>query len=263
MPHNVCSVFLTSHVLTRLNTSYLVRITQSLGLAGVSSAKLWWLESHGQDQLHGYISIKLDSSGWEVPTGLSIMASVVILFLLVCLLASTIIFVWLRSLDDPTAPGPKGLLFSGNAAQLPKTQSWLTFAEWKTKYGTYYRCLNGAPSHVCWIACLGPIVHFRAYLRRFVVLNTAEAVNDLLEKRQMLYSDRPMSWMMFKLCGREMTVFNISSLHPRHRKYRRLMHNGLSSDAIESYWPLMQNETREMVEGFLLTPHLYEEYIRK
>lgn len=111
--------------------------------------------------------------------------------------------------------------------------------------------------------CIGPLVHFRSYLRRFVVLNTAEAVNDLLEKRSALYSDRPMSWMLFNLCGREMTVFNISSLHPRHRKYRRIMHVGLGSSAIEEYWPLMQKETREMVQGFWSTPQLYEEHIRR
>ena len=109
----------------------------------------------------------------------------------------------------------------------------------------------------------GPVISFRAYLRRYVVLNTLEAVDAILNKRSGIYSDRPTSWMYYKLCKRENAVLNISASQPRHRIYRRMLHTGLNASAIREYWPLMQNETKLMVDGFLERPDLYEEHFRK
>lgn len=56
---------------------------------------------------------------------------------------------------------------------------------------------------------------------------------------------------MHRLCGRENTVFNIAASNPRHRVYRRMLHTGLNGNAIKDYWPLLQEGTMMMVDGFL------------
>ncbi|KAH8112914.1 cytochrome P450 [Phellopilus nigrolimitatus] len=165
------------------------------------------------------------------------------IFVLTLAVACVCIYFWLRNLQRRDPPGPVGLLLTGNAHQTPKQEPWRTYAQWGREYG--------------------PVVFFRTYLRRFVVLNTVEAALALLEKRSSIYSDRPTSWMLFKLCGREQTVFNINASNPRHKMYRRMLHAGLNASATRGYWPLMQKETKSMIEGFLEEPALYEGHIRK
>ena len=45
--------------------------------------------------------------------------------------------------------------------------------------------------------CIGDVIYFNALGRSIVVLNSAEAAVDLLEKRSSIYSDRP-PFVMFR-----------------------------------------------------------------
>ena len=111
----------------------------------------------------------------------------------------------------------------------------------------------------------GSVVSFRTYRQRFVVLNSAEAIRTILDKRSTIYSDRPLSWMMHRLCGRENTVFNIAASNPQHRVYRRMLHTGLNTNATRQYWDLLKQETTTMVDAFLDNTNYdkYEDHIRK
>jgi len=102
--------------------------------------------------------------------------SIVVSTLLVLL--GLIITYGLASRKQSLPPGPPGKLISGNAHQLPNTKRWLTYAKWAETYG--------------------PVIYFRIFHKRFVVLNSAKAVVDLLENRSSIYSDRPK--VNFKLC---------------------------------------------------------------
>ncbi|KAI5120525.1 hypothetical protein M0805_004533 [Coniferiporia weirii] len=174
---------------------------------------------------------------------MGLFRSYIVIFVLTLLASCIFVFLRLVLSRGRTPPGPVGKLIEGSAKQIPKQEPWKTYAKWGQQYG--------------------PIVSFRTYLRRFVVLNSAEAVTALLDRRSTLYSDRPISWMYFRLCAREQTVFNIPATAPRHRIYRRMLHTGLSASATKGYWPLLQKETQAMVEGLVEKPMLYEEHIRK
>ncbi|KLO06664.1 cytochrome P450 [Schizopora paradoxa] len=162
------------------------------------------------------------------------MSSVVQPLAPVVLLAAFVLWLWLRSFPPPNAtplPGPKGHLFSGNTHQIPKKEPWRTYSEWSRKYG--------------------PVFQFRTFGRNFIVLNSVQAVTELLEKRSSIYSDRPMSWMLFDLVGRGKSVFNISSLHPWHRRYRKLLHSGLNTSFIREHWPLLQEEASKLTQRLI------------
>ncbi|EJD53382.1 hypothetical protein AURDEDRAFT_20553, partial [Auricularia subglabra TFB-10046 SS5] len=59
----------------------------------------------------------------------------------------------------------------GNALQIPTEYSWLQFAKWGEEYGD--------------------VVYLNALGQHIIVLNSPEAIQDLLIKRGSNYSDRP------------------------------------------------------------------------
>lgn len=77
---------------------------------------------------------------------------------------------------SPLPPGPKPLPLIGNVFDLPKEKDWLTYRAWNDQYGDV----------VC-VDVLG---------QKIVILGSAAAVNDLLEQRGAIYSDRPVTPMV-------------------------------------------------------------------
>ncbi|KAJ7320876.1 cytochrome P450 [Mycena albidolilacea] len=71
----------------------------------------------------------------------------------------------------PLPPGPRPLPLIGNVFDIPRSNAWERFIEWKDLYG-----------EVVYISILG---------RSIVLLNSVKSTTDLLEKRAPSYSDRP------------------------------------------------------------------------
>ncbi|KAK0194039.1 hypothetical protein F5146DRAFT_416501 [Armillaria mellea] len=68
-------------------------------------------------------------------------------------------------------PGSKGLPLIGNLWDIPAEYSWLTYAKWSATYGdVLYLDTPGSP---------------------IIILSSAQATTELLEKRSGNYSDRP------------------------------------------------------------------------
>ncbi|KZT66840.1 cytochrome P450 [Daedalea quercina L-15889] len=102
----------------------------------------------------------------------------------------------------PIPPGPGGLPLLGNALQIPKECSWLTFTEWAKTFG--------------------PIMYLSIIGSPVIVLSSREAVIDLLEKKSLIYSDRPVAPMAGELAGMQKYTSMLSYGH-RHRKGRKMM----------------------------------------
>ncbi|KZT75151.1 cytochrome P450 [Daedalea quercina L-15889] len=149
----------------------------------------------------------------------------------------------LRRLQHPLPPGPTPHLWSGNVHQLPSSHQWRTYAEWGHTYG--------------------PVISFRVYSKRTIVLNSLKAATDLLDTRSSMYSDRPILWMLTELAGRGLSVFNIPASHPWFKKYRKTMHSGLSPRPTMSYRPIMQAHSRKMLLSFAASPTQFRSHIRK
>ena len=144
----------------------------------------------------------------------------------------------------------------GNIFQL-SDENWLTFTEWKFKYG--------------------PIVGLNLGGKNTIVLNTHKAASDLLDKRASIYSDRPFSRMYHDICGRGKTVFNISSMDKRHGVYRKVLDRGIngrnnvrgdvsqggSESGSGSYWGLLEEEVEVLVDRIMNDPEGYEKHFRQ
>ena len=76
-------------------------------------------------------------------------------------------------------PGPKPLPIIGNVLDMPKSYYWITYADWAKRYGD--------------------VIHANVLGTHYIILNSLEAVEDLLEKRSAIYSDRPRLPMMNEL----------------------------------------------------------------
>jgi hypothetical protein len=98
----------------------------------------------------------------------------------------------------PLPPGPPGKLISGNVHQLPKGNAWQTYAKWAETYGLSSKAdIKSLISDNDVVT--GPVISFRVFQKRYVVLNSPKAVVDLLENRSSIYSDRPKVSPVF--CG--------------------------------------------------------------
>ncbi|RXW15812.1 hypothetical protein EST38_g10040 [Candolleomyces aberdarensis] len=127
---------------------------------------------------------------------------------------------------------------------MPSCEPWKTYARWGQDYKA-------------------PVISFRVYNRHIVVLNTAESMTNLLEKKADIYSDRPMSWMYNVICDRGKAIFNISSSDPHHKQYRKLLQTGLGIRAIRGYLPLIQRESRRLAQGLLQNPDDFVTHVQR
>lgn len=101
-------------------------------------------------------------------------------------------------------PGPKPLPILGNLLQLEK-KVWKKFSRWKDTYGnSSLSCLALYLTLAC--GAQGPVLHLNLLGTPIIVLNTAKAVEDLLEKRSNMYSARPKFIMAGELATRNLVV---------------------------------------------------------
>ncbi|KAF8958847.1 hypothetical protein BDZ97DRAFT_1431706 [Flammula alnicola] len=76
----------------------------------------------------------------------------------------------------PLPPGPKPQFIYGNARDIPHEKPWVEFHNWGKKYGG--------------------LIYFTIFRTKFIVLNDPKIAFALLDKRSLLYSDRPRSVMI-------------------------------------------------------------------
>ena len=96
----------------------------------------------------------------------------------------------------PLPPGPPRLPYIGNVLDMPKSHLWEKAATWKKKYGIVGIQLM---SFVLTSRNPGDIVYLENFGAPFVILNSYETTIDLLEKRSIKYSSRPLTTMVDQL----------------------------------------------------------------
>ncbi|KAK0500183.1 cytochrome P450 [Armillaria luteobubalina] len=140
----------------------------------------------------------------------------------------------------PLPPGPNGLPLIGNLWDIPSEYPWLIYAKWSATYGdVVYLDTPGNPT---------------------IILNSAQATTELLEKRSGNYSDRPEMHMMF-LAGWD---FNLAFMRYSDywRMHRRMFHQYFQPRALPSYYPAQLKATSVLLRQLLQSPDNLFQHVR-
>ncbi|TFY53355.1 hypothetical protein EVJ58_g9500 [Rhodofomes roseus] len=124
-------------------------------------------------------------------------------------------------------PGPPRVPLLGNAHQLPQSDQHLTFTKWAAQYGTNvlndFRTIKDIddPNRRA-----GDVVYVEIFTRPTIILSSAKAAIDLMDKRGAIYSDRPrFVWFHEILDGPPTLRFAGITRHGDRREARRLLLN--------------------------------------
>ncbi|KAI0264154.1 cytochrome P450 [Gloeopeniophorella convolvens] len=138
----------------------------------------------------------------------------------------------------PYPPGPRSWPIVGNLFDVPKHTAWASYANMSKKYGD-----------VMSLHMLGQTI---------VVLGSAQATKDLLEKRGDIYSDRaqlPIQEMM----ELDWPLHSLNRAEP-WREGRRILDRSLKSGAIASYHQMIQEKIRSFLGQLLESPENFKEH---
>ncbi|PIL29212.1 cytochrome P450 [Ganoderma sinense ZZ0214-1] len=139
-------------------------------------------------------------------------------------------------------PGPNGVPFIGNKHQVPSIKPWRKFAEWNKEYG------EPRPLYVDLVDCL--------------VLGTAQAAWDLLEKRSDIYSSRPRC-----VVGGEILSGNMRGLMLPNgeawRRWRKVLHSGFHLRQAETYHNIQSLECAVFLHELLTEPENWERHAQR
>ncbi|CAG7851800.1 O-methylsterigmatocystin oxidoreductase Short=OMST oxidoreductase; AltName: Full=Aflatoxin B synthase; AltName: Full=Aflatoxin biosynthesis protein Q; AltName: Full=Cytochrome P450 64 [Serendipita indica DSM 11827] len=139
-------------------------------------------------------------------------------------------------------PGPKGVPVLGNAADLPKKDDYKVYASWRHKYG-----------EMVYLSVLGQPIY---------ILNSLRTATELMNKRAMIYSDRPIMIMAQELVGWKRTPVLTSSNDPRYSRYRKLFHTALRKERVREMAPLQEKSSHQMLQLILDKPDDFVKHIR-
>ncbi|KAF8803765.1 cytochrome P450 [Phlegmacium glaucopus] len=168
-----------------------------------------------------------------------IAVNVFLVFVALCILKA----VFRSFRRTPLPPGPKGLPLVGNLLDMPVEREWLTFARWGEVWGD-----------ICSVTVLGQPI---------IIINSAKVANDMLDKKSVIYSDRPVLQMAGELVGWKHTLV-LLPYGPRFRRYRRLFHSLIGSQAVvKRFFPGEELEARRFLRRVLTKPDDLAVHVRK
>ncbi|KAJ7092623.1 cytochrome P450 [Mycena epipterygia] len=140
-------------------------------------------------------------------------------------------------------PGPPGLFLIGNLRDVSHdVPQWLTYKDWAEKYGE--------------------IVSIEVFGSRVIILNSLQAVTELLEKRSANYSDRPPMHM-----ANDLMCWYWDLAHMRYsdwwRLHRKTFHQYFQPRAVPAYHPAQIKATHMLLQQLLKNPTRYANHIRQ
>lgn len=137
-----------------------------------------------------------------------------------------------RSLSYP--PGPRALPIIGNLLDMPQSKFSLTWSEYGETYGP-----------LTWLTIPG---------QKVLVVNSFEAAKELLEKRPLVYIDRPRFTMSTDLLGLS-NYMGFSLYNDVWKRQRSLFKHALSAAVVRrDYSSLFEMKARQYIERCAASP---------
>ncbi|EKM50901.1 uncharacterized protein PHACADRAFT_212817 [Phanerochaete carnosa HHB-10118-sp] len=138
-------------------------------------------------------------------------------------------------------PGPPSKPVIGNILDASPRAGWVKF----TKYRGIY----------------GDLVFFHGLGNNVLVLNSMMAIQDLLEKRADIYSDRPAFTVVGELMGLERSMA-LLPYNEEWRAQRKLVHHALSPRAVKQYHIVQEDLAAILGKQILDDPENFFSYVR-
>ncbi|KAF5327657.1 hypothetical protein D9619_004794 [Psilocybe cf. subviscida] len=150
-------------------------------------------------------------------------------------------FKWVRFRNIPFPPGPPATSWlSGHFSILPQKHPWKGYTEWAKTYG--------------------PVIYFRAFHQRTIVLSSYEDCAELLDKRSTLYSDRPVIPMV-EILGWDFAAA-VMPYGARWRRQRRLFQKMFKKDMSLTYRSDQTRKVNDMLLALLDEPSGFRDHIK-
>ncbi|KAI0802036.1 cytochrome P450 [Irpex lacteus] len=139
-------------------------------------------------------------------------------------------------------PGPKRLPVLGNIFDIPTDEAWKVFQTWGEQYGD-----------VIYLETLG---------KKMVVLNSAAAAFELLNKRNSIYSYRPKLTMVNEVIGWK---FSLPSMDygEKSRRHRRYLQSYFQKSHLKDHYGVQTKELHRLLNDLLDSPQAHWEHIRR
>ncbi|KAI0654024.1 cytochrome P450 [Cubamyces menziesii] len=147
-----------------------------------------------------------------------------------------------RSHASTLPPGPRGIPILGNVCDIPRDQPWVAFSNLSRKYGD--------------------VISFSILGQTTIVLNSASAVSDLLDKRSAIYSSRPDPMVDVSRATGWCWSFAGMPSNDDWRLHRRLFSRFFQPSTVEQWHAVQTREAHRMLEG-LLEDHADVSYIAR
>ncbi|KAF7289244.1 Cytochrome P450 [Mycena indigotica] len=146
-----------------------------------------------------------------------------------------------RLTNLPPGPAPTSWLV-GNRNQVPQSKPWKWFQELNERYG--------------------PVVYLQLGRTPTVVLGSAQAAWDILEKKSPITSARPRFIMGQEIMSNNMRGLMASS-GPLWKRWRRVLHGAFMQKTADTYRPIQSLESKQLMAELLKTPAKYREHLER
>ncbi|KAI0331710.1 cytochrome P450 [Cubamyces sp. BRFM 1775] len=158
-----------------------------------------------------------------------------------CVLVVLIVRPWAKR-KRCLPPGPLGLPLLGNMYDISQDAPWVAYRDLAAKYGD--------------VICVQLVGH------PVIVLNSAAADADLLEKRSAIYSDRPNSLVSVSRLLHWIWMFSLKPYDDDWRHSRRLLWLSIQPSAVARWYPIQMRESRRFLQYLLKGDRDLQEAIR-
>jgi hypothetical protein len=110
---------------------------------------------------------------------------------------------------------------------------------------------------------VGDIVSISAFGQVFIILNSAQAAYDLLGKKSIIYSGRPVPLFAGELCGWRDNLAFLQNTE-RLRRCRKWFHQFIDSSAVlQKFLPTVDEETHGFLRRVLSKPQELDTHVRQ
>ncbi|KZP10610.1 cytochrome P450 [Athelia psychrophila] len=114
------------------------------------------------------------------------------------------------------------------------------------------------------VRCKSDIIYLNVLGTSIVILNSSEAINDLLEKRSAIYSSRPRMVMLSEVMGYG-GAFGTMPYGSYWRSHRRLFHSEFEAEGKGAIWhhPHLKRGVSDLLRNLLESPDRWETHLRQ